>query len=346
MFGRDGVAVCGALLGLAVPCSPAHAADYVFSTIAVPGAGITRPADINDAGQVVGSDDRPGSSEGFIWTAGQFAYFSAPAAGSAGTIGVGIDTQGEAVGQASTAGSRPKPRVVIDRAGSIAVRGFAGTTGLYVAAISRHGLIVGSIASGTDGGKGFLFKGGQMTLVEAAPAGKTSIAAVNANGDLTGRYFPGAGKPVSQAYVDVGGQFSFFTPRNAVNTAPLFIGDDGVVAGTYSSSVRAAPHGFVRDAAGSLTIVDVPGAGGTEVIAVGPHGEVYGNYSLSVGGTFVQRGFSLVGGIYRDILPPGATSATLVRLNARSALAGVAVVGGATVGFVATCPGQAWSCTQ
>lgn len=91
--------LCGfAALGLLLTGLAGQAtADYVFTTLDVPGSLATLPAGINNAGQIVGSYlDPHGGRHGFMLSSGSYATLDPP--GSNSTFLQGVNDTDQIVG--------------------------------------------------------------------------------------------------------------------------------------------------------------------------------------------------------------------------------------------------------
>src|SRR4051794_19255223 len=77
-------------------------ADYIFTTIDVPGAGGTSITGINNSGQMSGTytDPRSGTAHGFLLSGGVFTPIDAP--GATSTSLSGINASGQIVGFTDT----------------------------------------------------------------------------------------------------------------------------------------------------------------------------------------------------------------------------------------------------
>ena len=73
----------------------------IFTTIDVPGAGVTQAFDINSAGQIVGTFSDSTGTHGFLYSGGIFTTIDVPVAGTANgsaTKAFGINNAGQIVG--------------------------------------------------------------------------------------------------------------------------------------------------------------------------------------------------------------------------------------------------------
>ena len=81
-------------------------ADYIFTTLDVPGATSTGASGINDLGQIVGGYSNPDTTvHGFLLSSGGYTTLDVP--GALGTLPLGINDLGQIVGTYSNDGPGP-----------------------------------------------------------------------------------------------------------------------------------------------------------------------------------------------------------------------------------------------
>ena len=155
----------------------------------VPGAGITLPAGINDAGYIAGTyNPMQGGSHGFLRTnSGVIISFDAPpiGGGSTGTLVGGINTVGEIAGSAVRAGP---PDLTFSRGflrtsdGSFTVFKLPFRSTMSVFGINGNGDTVGQY-----GNSGFVRSHTGLFISFMAPgASETSALSINDSGWVTG----------------------------------------------------------------------------------------------------------------------------------------------------------------
>jgi probable HAF family extracellular repeat protein len=148
--------------------APATAtAEFVFTTIDVPGAQFTNAFDINNAGQIVGASFETTGAHGFLLTGGVFTTIDVP--GAADTFASGINDAGQIVGMFNGPISSP----------DFFQLGFLNTGGVFTTidvpgaifgtqafGINDAGQIVGGFTDATPTGHGFLLTGGVFTTID------------------------------------------------------------------------------------------------------------------------------------------------------------------------------------
>src|SRR6266849_8026841 len=88
-----GLVALGLLLGVAGQAK----AQYIFTTLDVPGSTLTRALDINASGQIVGRYDTGATAHGYLLSGGSYTTIDVP--GSTFTTAHGINDSGQIVGR-------------------------------------------------------------------------------------------------------------------------------------------------------------------------------------------------------------------------------------------------------
>ena len=134
--------------------------------------------DINDAGQIVGrSETKEGTTHPFLWRNGVMQDLLPPGSGTTGTA-YAIDPNGAVVGEKNNRAFRYSNGVMH----SLGALG----TGRSTATDIRAGRIIGVVDT-PDGQRGFVFTGGQVTLLPLLPGGTNNDAmAINGAGAIVG----------------------------------------------------------------------------------------------------------------------------------------------------------------
>src|SRR5262249_46346638 len=92
-----GLLYCSIVSGLLLSLTPQASADFLFTTIDVPGSRSTVAAGINASGQIVGQySDAAGVLHGFLLHGGSYYLLDVPAAHE--TVANGINATGQIVG--------------------------------------------------------------------------------------------------------------------------------------------------------------------------------------------------------------------------------------------------------
>ncbi len=244
--------------------------SVTFTTIDVPGAGVTGVYGINSAGDMVGyygTDSNDPNKHGFLLSGGNFTYLDYP--GAYATFAYGINDSGTIVGSAEFQGGLTAIGFTYDGSVYTAIRdGSNGTTITY--GISNSGLIAGGAGTAyttkgieTLGGK---FKAltvpGTFTYVFASGVNKAGavVGWADANGFL-------CRKGVCQI-VNVPG---------AIETANRGIDDAGIIVGWYGSSSCVCAFAMKN---GKYFSFSFPGAAATAAAAINSLGQIVGQYTF------------------------------------------------------------------
>jgi probable HAF family extracellular repeat protein len=230
-----GFAAALAICGVA---SRAYSDDvsYIITTFAVPGAFLTAPRGINDAGQIVGNDF--GGGGGFLYSGGSFTDLNGPA--------LGINNAGQIVGGNSS--------------GAYLYSGGAYTTispGFTASGINDRGQIVGY---GGPTGIGFLYSGGSFaTLAPAVPGATETVPfGINDRGQIVGFYDGPRGSQGSDrhGFLYSNGIYTTIDVPGAIVTEANGINNAGQIVGQYTAN--DTDYGFLYDD-GVYTTLPIPG---------------------------------------------------------------------------------------
>ena len=241
---------------------------YTFTAIDAPGASLTYPDGINDAGQIVGTfvSTADGRLHGFSRTAGgTFTTIDVP--NSTGTSAIGINGAGQIVG-----GFRDSGGVfhgfLRDAGGAFTTIDPPGATTTSASGINDTGQIVGFFVDAGGAPHSFVRDaGGTFTTIDDVPGaipGSTHASGINNAGEIVGSFFIVGVQGYHGFLRDAAGTFTTFDAPGALyDTKPSGINDAGQIMGTFN--IGNASHGFVRDAGGTFTTIDDP-----DTIASGP----------------------------------------------------------------------------
>jgi uncharacterized membrane protein len=202
-----------------------------------PGTFNTRPASINNAGQVVGeygatSADVPGSG---FWLRATMAAFNFP--GSTGPAR-GINAAGQIVGSYSRPGGQSSG-YLYDAAGFSPIN-FPNAFSTQCEGINNLGSIVGWYTL-ADGAHGFLLIGGAFTTINFQGGLSTIAHGINDAGEIVGSYHLSDGR--RRSFLLSRGTYSTIDFPGALSTFVRGINDAGVIVGYYTDS--SGSHGFV-----------------------------------------------------------------------------------------------------
>jgi probable HAF family extracellular repeat protein len=236
-------------------------ADYLFSTIDVPGTFQTIAFGINNSGQIVGL-----GNPAFLYSDGSFINFNYPGANQQ-TEAHGINNLGQIVGQYVAEGSF---HGFLNNNGSFTSIGYPGASDTFAYGINDSGQIVGYFFDGTEY-RGFLDSGDSFTSIRdpyASCPPTTSICGtfatgINNLGQIVGYFGDTAG--VTHGFVYSGGSFTTIDypgvscpglPHDFCGTFASGINDADQVVGSIRFSISSG-HGFL-DVNGSFTTIQDP----------------------------------------------------------------------------------------
>jgi probable HAF family extracellular repeat protein len=261
-------------LALLVGGAGQAAADYVYTTLDVPGAVATHAYGINTAGQVVGDyTDARGVPHGFLLSNGSYITLDAP--NSNGTQAWGINNAGQIVGSSSggfllSGGSYTRLDLPASFGGQ-----FGPAINVVAAGINDAGQIVGSFAVLTNLNPprtrtgAFLLSNGVYTNI-TDPQRDTRAEGINNAGQIVG-------STSSQGFLLSGGTYTDLI----LDTFASGINDAGQISGTYTDAT-AKDHGFLLSG-GLYTFFDVPGSVFTEGFGLNSLGDIVGYYRDAAG---------------------------------------------------------------
>lgn len=253
--------------------------NLTFTTIDVPGAGVTNVSGINTNGDMVGwysqADNTPAS--GFLLSGGNFTFLNYPSAyetvarsiNDSGVIAgyAGILHDAAYVGFTYTEGTFTKVRV--------------GNSGYnYAEGIDNLGDIVGGYGN-IGSNNGFEEAGTKFRNV-TPPGNWNAVLATGVNnlGQIVGATTAAS----TSGFFYTKGKFqTIAVPGSNGTTSPMGINDAGIVIGSYfGCSTSCGYHGFAL-LKGKYLSFDYPGSVTTFALGINSLGQIVGCYSLSDG---------------------------------------------------------------
>lgn len=248
--------------------------NLTFTTIDVPGAGVTNAAGINNNGDIVGwySQAFNTQSSGFLLSGGTFTFLNYP--GGYDTIAAGINDSGTVVGNAYISSQGAVGFTYQN--GTFSTIQIAGYPDTMAEGINNAGLIVGTYGVGDANG----FEQGGMKFRNITPPGiqGTVIATgINKLGQIVGWSY-------DTGYVGFLYQHGKYRTVNVPNsnnyTESWGINDSGVIVGWYlGCAPSCTEHGFVL-MKGNYFSFDYPGAMGTYASGINNSGQIVGSYTF------------------------------------------------------------------
>ncbi len=261
----------GLLLGV---FSPAIAANYLFTTINVPGASLTLANGINNAGQIVGRFSDAMGTHGFLLSGGVFTPIDVP--GATFTDARGINNSGQIVGEfVDTTGDHG----FLLSGGSFTTINVPGATSTLAKGINDSGQIVGIFPDATFNIHGFLLSGGVFTPIDVPGAIDTLAFGINNSGQIVGEFIDATR---GHGFLLSGGVFTPIDVPGATVTVTEAHGINDSGAQIVGRFVDGNTHGFLLSG-GSFTTINVPGATETQALAINDSGQIVGAFRDSTG---------------------------------------------------------------
>jgi probable HAF family extracellular repeat protein len=156
-----------------------------FTTIDVPGAGLTAAHGINDRNQIVGGYIGSSGNLSFLWDAGSFTTIAVP--GARETAAVGINNGGQIVGQYLDASGSQYHGFLWD-AGSVTTIDVPGAKNTYPRGINDLGQIVGAYQDASFRLHGFRWDAGVVTTIDVPGAQSDVVWGINNRSQIVGAY--------------------------------------------------------------------------------------------------------------------------------------------------------------
>ncbi len=234
-----------------IPSGPSHAfsAQNGMATIFdPPGAATSSAADINNAGQIVGSyTDPSGRSHAFLDESGTFT--TTDPSGAVWAQATHINASGVVIGEYAVSGENPpdQEHAFIYDHGTISALNQTGTPLSVATAINAAGEVVGYYGDASQT-HAFAYQNGIFRTID--PPGATSSAAIDVNdlGQIVGNYTDGAGAHV---FIYGHGAFSTIDEPGATSISAAAINNVGQVIGNYTDDTGGG-HGFIANPVGSM----------------------------------------------------------------------------------------------
>ncbi|HVP55854.1 MAG TPA: hypothetical protein VMU45_12755 [Candidatus Eisenbacteria bacterium] len=244
-------------------------ANLTFTTIDVPGAGVTNVLGINTAGDMVGDYGADSSSpaRGFLLRDGNFTLFDYP--GGNDTVPVGINDSGVISGSSFVRNYTGIVSFLYNGNTFKTIRA-PGKTVTLANGINNAGIIVGGYGS-LAATKGFVRIGSSFKTI--LPPGE--YINVFGNGINNFQQVVGAGDDTGFFYSH--GQFKTIAVPGASITKPLGINDTRIIVGWYSAVTCVCGFSFMN---GKYIKVSYPGAMYTFALGINDSGQIVGSYTL------------------------------------------------------------------
>jgi len=315
-----------------------------LTTFQVPGAIVTYPQDINDAGTISGFwFDTNQAVHGFLRARdGRITTIDVPGAGTGpaeGTYAYGINQAGAITGYWCDQNFNCHG-FVRDAHGTITSFDYPGAVYTGGQGINPSGTVTGFWADANGNGYGFVRSPrGEYASFDTPGFIDTSTSdIIDPRGDVTGGYFDTSSPHPAHGYF-----------RRADGTLILFDGPGvcqtsngtsvggidaaGVVAGGYLGSDCGTYHGYFRHPDGTFDISDFPGSEGTIFTAIAANGAVAG-YAFTSSG--IPAFLRTPGGAFYSFSLPSIVMGTNIAVNSAGTITGIYLATDQYVAYVWT----------
>jgi uncharacterized membrane protein len=260
-----------------VMCTPASA-QYVFTTLNVPGSAATA-ASGNSTHAVVGQfDDIFGGTHGFILDKGMYVQFDVP--GVPTTTLNFINASGQLAG---TYNDGLRNYAFFSDNGVTTAINPPGASRSQAGGLNAQGQLVGAYRDSSQKRHGFLWSKGVITTFnhpDDDPLFGTVPLGINDSGQIVGDYVDLEGN--RRGFVLNKGVYTTLDVPGAVLTTAETINNPGQIVGYYQLDLNGPTHGFVLSK-GIYNTVDVPGASATIINSINAKGEIAGVYTDGAG---------------------------------------------------------------
>jgi uncharacterized membrane protein len=178
--------------------------------------------------------------------------------------------------------------------GSGRVHGHGGIV-TEVLGINNAGQMVGRYVDSGRSGHGFLFSGGQYTMLDVPGGSSTGASGINNAAQIVGSYPVGG---PSRGFLLSSGSYTVLDAPQAAYTFANGINDSGQIVGSYHLPGNTQGYGFLLSG-GNYTMLDVPGSrpGSTSANGINNLGQIVGSSTTG--------GFLLSQGTYTALKVPG-----------------------------------------
>jgi uncharacterized membrane protein len=257
---------------------------FKFTKANVPGATMTEPGGINNAGVTVGLyNDSGGVTHGYILNGKKLTKLDDPNGKAGTTNGSNLNPDG-AVSMVGFYTSSKTGNVVafLYKGGKYTdIPGPAGATQSYGSAINDTGAIVGYYADSSGLFHGFLLKGKKYTTLDVPGATATYATGINKSGKIVLFWTDSGGHTESALYN--GKTYKTINVPGAANSYALDLNAAGDVCFEWLDSSNMI-HGALRHS-GKYYKFDYPKSTATYGGGINDKGDIVGGYQTSTGGT-------------------------------------------------------------
>ena len=262
--------------------------NLTFTTIDVPGAGVTNVSGINTNGDMVGwysqADNTPAS--GFLLSGGNFTFLNYP--GGYDTVARSINDSGVIAGYSGT--NHDAAYVGFTYAGGTFTTVKVGNYVYnYAEGIDNFGDVVGGYGN-LFSNNGFEENGTKFKNITPPGSWQTVVAnGVNNVGQVVGSATSATSVSMNGFFYNKGKFQALSVPGSNGTTTAMAINDDGIVVGSYfACNVNCGYQGFAF-MKGKYLSFHYPGSTDTFPLGINSLGQVVGNYIVR--GDSIEHGF-------------------------------------------------------
>jgi hypothetical protein len=269
---------------IAATAAEAPKLTFKFTKASVPGATLTEPGGINNAGVSVGLYvDSSGLEHGYILNGKKLTKLDDPNATSGTTAGSNVNPNGaiSVVGSYSSSQTGASVGFVYKGGKYTDITGPAGAIGVTGSAINDTGAIVGSYADSNGVTHGYLLKGKKYTTLDPPGTTYTVATGINKSGKIVLFWLDSNGAYESSLYN--GKTYKTINITGAPNSLALDLNAAGDVCYQWIDS-GGVNHGALLHA-GKYYKFDYPKSTGTYGGGINDKSNIVGGYQTSAGGT-------------------------------------------------------------
>lgn len=233
-------------------------------------------ADINNAGQVVGTTEDYAERNAVLWENGISTDVGLAAIGGQ-AYGVSINNAGETVAIIST--ENMEMHGVIWKEGVLTDLGNLGEFGGTVGGINDAGQVVGAKVTESSNPHAFLWENDAITYLDDLGANQSSAFGINYSGQVVGTLSPAS--DIWHPILWTDGEVVDLGTLGGNRGSAFKINDAGQIVGV-SETADGSNHGFLWED-GIMVDLDAPGGTESEAIDINNNGQIVGSITTASG---------------------------------------------------------------
>ena len=265
-------------LAFSITVTAAHAQNFKFHQITIPGAVSNAANGINNAGVIVGSyQDSNNAFHGYILDGSKLTVLDDPNGSNTTASHSNFNGALHVVGSYTNSGGK-SVGFLYSNGVYTDVPGPAGAISSFANGINDDGVIVGGYTDANNVTSAFVLKGGEYTTITIFMAQITIASGINDSGDFTLWYVNGlTGVTQSQVYNAKTGAFQDINVPGANDSLALDINNAGDVCYQWTDS-NFVSHAAVRHQ-GKFYKFDYPGSNYDYAKAINDKFQIVGAYT-------------------------------------------------------------------